>query len=218
MFSKLRYFCWRRGLSDSLEAPAKEIAAHLVELGFWNLSFVFQEKTTVTRIQNILRFTKNSIPKIQCLGVLGMDQSVTLTGPWTGMGLWVVVILPWPGDERWNWTRRCHGLAPAYPAKGWWMLALKRWNPFDTRSTYQTERRQVIDGTAHRPRTTLAAPLHNHSVQFISPEPNNHEASNLIMSSVTFIVVLVIGSAKFSPNWNERCEAYNYIYSKKKKW
>lgn len=71
-------FCWRWEMSDSLEAPAKEIAAHLVEMGFWNLSFVFQEKTTVTRIQNILHFTENSIPKLQCLGVLGMEQSVTL--------------------------------------------------------------------------------------------------------------------------------------------
>lgn len=29
----------------------------------------------------------------------------------------MVVMLPWPRDERWNWTRRHHRSAPAYPER-----------------------------------------------------------------------------------------------------
>lgn len=49
---------------------------------------------------------------------------------------------------------------------------------------------EQADGSAHQPGTTLAAPLHNRSVQFIPPEPNGHGESNSIAAAVAFIVVL----------------------------
>lgn len=95
----------------------------------------FKKKTTVTRIQNILRFTENSIPRLLRLGVLGegpiSDSNATVDANGAGNGRYAAL-------ARWNWTRRRHG--SAQPAQ---RRADECWlSDFETHLTAALPRRQ----------------------------------------------------------------------------
>lgn len=130
MFTEIGYFGWRQEFSDSIEATAKEIDAHLASEF---LQFLLK-KTAITRIRNIYRFSENSIPKPKCCMTNRCKHEgewLDYYGPVTRGGIVQGVFCLSPeGIWHWPWPT-CD------PAKSWKMLDLKLWNSFDTFSSYQ---------------------------------------------------------------------------------